>query len=127
MDNKCFLTGVNDQFDMCKEVLIEKEKLYGIEGDRLCQFKRAAVMQGISEIQALGGIMVKYSITLYSMIAKETNHFSLVGSISRWDKVITDHINYLLLLKAQIDEIAARQVLEDEEGRVMKDIEEEGK
>ena len=127
MNSKDFMEDVDNQCALCKEVLIQKEGLYGIEGDRLCQFKRAAVVQGISEVQALGGIMVKHTITLYSMIAKETNHFSLAGDISQWNKVITDHINYLFLLRAQLEEVFARSEMKREEEEVMRDIDEEGK
>ena len=127
MDNEQFLTTIHKQCSTCLEVLGKKEKLYGIKGDRLCQFKRAAVLQGISEVQALGGLMVEHTTTLYSMIAKETDHFSLVEDISQWDKVITNHINYLFLLKAQIEEISLRNEMKTEEEMVMKDLEEEGK
>jgi len=102
MNTKDFNNLVVKTQEQCIKVLHEKEKQYATNDDRLIQFKRAATLQEMSHIEALGGMMVKHTTKLYMMIADWAN------PSNDWDEVITDHINYLYLLKG---------VLEDSKGR----------
>ena len=48
-------------------------------------------------MQALGGMMVKHTTSVYDMIASGKEY-----PLSLWNEKITDHINYLLLLKTTV-------------------------
>lgn len=94
-------TVIQDQLDYCKELLVKKGKEYADEKeDRLQSFKKAAKLQGITPEQALAGMMCKHTVSVYDLIATESSDLTI------WTEKITDHINYLLLLKCLImDEI----------------------
>jgi hypothetical protein len=86
------------QLSYCLEVLGLKADEYATDDDRLENFKRAAILQGISPVQALGGMMAKHTVALYDFISKDEK------SYKRWEEKITDTINYCLLLEALICE-----------------------
>lgn len=105
MNNKDFETVVGQQLDHCRDLLILKGKEYSTEEDKLHNFKIAAEMQGITQKQALGGMMAKHTVSIYDMI-QSVNDFPLI----KWDEKITDHINYLLLLRGiLVEERDAKQ------------------
>lgn len=97
MNNKDFEVSVLNQVEKCKNLLIAKGEYYQTSKDRLDQFKKAAVLQGISPIEALGGMMAKHSTKLFDIMKTGADY-------KVWDEVITDHMNYLLLLNALIEE-----------------------
>jgi hypothetical protein len=90
---------INAQFEKCKDVLIDKAKQYAGEGDRLHNFRCAAGMQCCSAKEALAGMMAKHTISIYDMCRDGKLH-----SEEMWNEKITDHINYLLLLRAIVTE-----------------------
>ena len=97
MNNADFEKILERQMHQCEEVLINKAREYATE-DRLHNFKVAAGLQGITPQQALAGMMCKHTVSIYDMCrAGEYD-------ITVWDEKITDHINYLLLLKALVVE-----------------------
>ncbi len=106
MKPKDFNSLVAEMQTQCLKVLYEKEKQYGSKEDRLVQFKVAAGLQGITHAQALGGMMAKHTTKLYAMIQEATT--GLMDSAA-WDEVITDHINYLYLLKGLIEDGKGRK------------------
>lgn len=94
MDNAEFSKIVENQIEHCRSLLCKKGKEYDAEtDDRFHSFKVAAKLQNISTEQALAGMMVKHTISIYDMIGSECSNLAL------WDEKITDQINYLLLLK----------------------------
>ena len=98
MTTEQFNIVINEQITRCTDVLINKAKEYATE-DRLHNFKVAAALQGCSPKQALSGMMAKHTVSVYDMC----------GSIAEfpmdmWNEKITDSINYLLLLRAVIEE-----------------------
>lgn len=101
MNNEKFNKVVEDQLAYCKKLLLTKGQEYSPEEmveDRLHQFKVAAAMQDCSPKEALGGMMVKHTISIFDMChSKDFNY-------EKWEEKITDHINYLLLLKAIVEE-----------------------
>ena len=102
MNNEAFEKIVNRQLDVCKNILNHKGTEYGgidATEDRLLFFKCAALLQGISTKEALAGMMIKHTISIYDM-CKDSDH----SPIEKWNEKITDHINYLLLLKAIVSE-----------------------
>lgn len=90
---------VEDQLNDCKNVLIKKATEYAEEHDRLSQFKIAAGLTNGNQRTAVAGMMVKHTQSVYELCANED-----LDSTEKWDEKITDHINYLLLLKAVVVE-----------------------
>ena len=99
MTNEEFLQEVKKQFMKCEGVLEKRRDLHEREDDRLAQFKKAGMTQDSSAIEALGGMMVQQTTNLYYLIDRQ-----YLRNEKLWDKTITHHINYLLLLKALLVE-----------------------
>jgi hypothetical protein len=90
---------VEEQINKCREVLIIKAREYATE-DRLHNFKIAGVLEGIGPIKALAGMMAKHTVSIYDMCGSGE-----IYDIAKWDEKITDHINYLLLLRALVEDV----------------------
>lgn len=81
-----------------QKVLVKKAGEYAQGGDRLHNFKQAAHLQEVSLREALGGMMVKHTVSVYDMInSPETDYPQEL-----WEEKIGDHLNYLLLLLAVV-------------------------
>lgn len=100
MDSKTFETLMEQQFDRCRGILCQKAKEYATE-DRLHNFHVAADLRGCTPEQALAGMMVKHTVSIYDMCEATQNE---VFPIELWQEKITDSINYLLLLNAMVRE-----------------------
>ena len=94
-----FDTIITEQLDRCRDLLVKKGAEYVFDDDRLSAFKKAAVLQGCSQAEAALGMMVKHFISVTDMV-RSREHYTT----SRWDEKITDSINYLLILRAIIEE-----------------------
>lgn len=90
---------VNAQLDRCKSIMIDKAKEYAQDTDRLHNFHAAAGMMGCGTKEALAGMMAKHTISVYDMCRSGEKY-----PVELWDEKITDHINYLLLLRAAVEE-----------------------
>ena len=100
MISKDFEAVVKAQFEYCYNLLFEKAKQYNIgTEDRLHAFKVASAFEGVSTKQALFGMLTKHLVSLSDMIRKDSNQ-----SLDVWNEKISDSINYLLLLKAIVEE-----------------------
>lgn len=86
------------QIKRVQDVLVVKAAEYATE-DRLANFKKAAHLQGVSVPQALGGMLAKHTVSIFDMINSGKTY-----SLEQWDEKITDHINYLILLRAALAE-----------------------
>lgn len=85
--------------DQSSRVLVQKANEYADDVDRLRNFKQAAHLNGESPREALAGMMVKHTVSVYDLInGKDT------PPIEKWDEKIGDHINYLILLRALVVE-----------------------
>jgi len=80
-------------------MLGSKAEEYASDRDRLHNFKQAAHLTGVTEEQALAGMMVKHTVSVYDMIESGDCY-----SLEKWSEKITDHLNYLILLKAIVVE-----------------------
>lgn len=89
---------VNDQVEHALAVLSEKGTEYSLSADRLDHFKDAAAEQEITPKQALWGMASKHFASLNGMCKNDARSKEL------WDEKITDSINYLLLLRALVEE-----------------------
>ena len=101
MNNQRFNEVVEQQLNYCKTLLLSKGREYSPEEmtkDRLHQFKVAATVQSCNPKEALVGMMIKHTISIFDMCHEES-----IG-LEKWEEKITDHINYLLLLKAVVEE-----------------------
>lgn len=90
-----------NQIKICHDILIEKAKDYARDDDRLHNFKQAAHLNQETLRSALAGFMLKHTVSIYDMIRDDEMH-----ALSVWEEKITDHINYLILLRAVIVEEA---------------------
>lgn len=112
MTTEEFNKVIAEQMDRCKDILCIKAEEYATQ-DRLHNFKNAAGMQGCSPKEALAGMMAKHTISIYDMCRDGKPHF-----IEMWDEKITDHINYLLLLKALVEEERSEELKRENNGCV---------
>lgn len=85
----------------CVATLSEKAGEYATD-DRLHNFKVAAKIQGISPLAALAGMMAKHTVSVYDLVQKHEEGEEI--SLDMWDEKIGDHINYLILLRAILEE-----------------------
>lgn len=99
MNGIAFNTIIDKTLDRCKEILKTKAGEYATDIDRLHNFKVAAVIENCTPAQALGGMMAKHTVSVYDMINSGKDY-----PMELWDEKITDSINYLLLLKAIVEE-----------------------
>lgn len=83
-----------NQVETCRMMLVKKAEEYATV-DRLHNFRVAAALRGTDMKAALGGMMVKHTTSIYDMIESPE-----AFPMDLWDEKITDHLNYLLLLKA---------------------------
>lgn len=86
------------QVQRCRDILVLKAKEYAKE-DRLHNFKQVAHLKGEDPVAAIVGLMAKHTVSIYDMC--------MSGDIfppEVWDEKITDHLNYLFLLKGLIEE-----------------------
>ena len=104
MDQKQFNEIIVKQLVTCETVLCKKAIEYATE-DRLHNFKVAAAVQGNTPRQALMGMMAKHTISIYDMGISDDDF-----STDMWEEKITDHINYLLLLRAIVAERSPDEV-----------------
>jgi len=93
-----FNETVQKQFAHCQAVLNIKGNEYVFGDDRLEHFKSAATEQGITPKQALWGMASKHITSLSGMCRNGSESMPL------WNEKITDSINYLLLLRALVEE-----------------------
>lgn len=87
---------VEHQIDVCKGMLIKKADEYAGDEDRLHNFREAAKLGGTMR-SSLAGMMRKHTVSIYDMCFSDKQF-----TPAQWDEKITDHLNYLLLLKAVV-------------------------
>jgi len=85
----------------CVQTLGVKAGEYATE-DRLHNFKVAAELQNCTPITALAGMMAKHTVSIYDLVQRQEQGFAVTKEM--WDEKIGDHINYLLLLTALVQE-----------------------
>lgn len=109
MDAEVFERVFSEQMDRCTNLLIVKAKEYATQ-DRLHNFKQAAALKKETPRQALIGIMVKHTVSVFDMGLSTESYSDAV-----WDEKITDHMNYLILLRAIIEEEKSDKVMTAED------------
>lgn len=100
MKSDLFDNIVGEQIQICEDMLIRKGDEYADNTDRLHNFRAAAGLKGENMLEALSGFMSKHTISIYDML-----HSGEKYTNEQWTEKITDHINYLLILKAIVNEV----------------------
>lgn len=109
MNSNKFNEVIEEQIKRCTDILCIKAEEYAADDDRLHNFKNAAGMMSCDPKAALAGMMAKHTISVYDMCRSGKSY-----PIELWNEKITDHINYLLLLRGLIEEeIIADMEFED--------------
>lgn len=98
MNTVDFERVVSEQIERSTSVMCNKAKEYATQ-DRLYNFKVAAGIRDCTPIQALAGMMEKHTVSVYDMCDSGGEY-----PIELWNEKITDSINYLLLLRALVEE-----------------------
>ena len=108
MKIKTFNDIVQGQLEHCTRLLTGKGHEYaeGAEADeqidRLAHFKKAAALQDETPEQAAFGMLAKHLVSISDMVSSGEMY-----SLSQWNEKITDSINYLLIIRAIVEENAA--------------------
>ena len=102
MEEQRFNDVVEAQIDAALAMFREKNDHYSGEQtiDRLAGVKRVAEVRGVSNLEAISGMMAKHTKSVYDMMRAEP----LAYPTSVWHEKIGDHINYLLLAIATVYE-----------------------
>lgn len=96
MNSQEFMIEVENSHNRSKKLLLKKGSEYATEkGNRLEQFYRVAMAQGVTPTSALIGMAMKH-ITSISDMAKNPLSYNL----KTWREKVTDLRNYTLLLDA---------------------------
>ena len=99
MNNDRFSEIIENQIAIINSTLLQKQSEYANE-DRLHNFRVAAEIQNCKMQEALGGMLCNHTVSLYDMIRSKKLY-----TTDKWDEKINDHIIYLPLLRAIVDEI----------------------
>ena len=94
--NKIF----DDTIAKCAEVLKAKGNEYSLDYDRVHNFNIAKQLMNSSAVNALGGMMVTHTVSVYDYIDRYERGEDI--SLEQWDEKIIDSMNYLILLRAVI-------------------------
>lgn len=99
--------GILDaQLKRVQDVLVVKRNEYA-SADVLHNFKKAAHLRGVGLPQAVLGMMTKHTVSIFDMVESGKPY-----TMEVWDEKITDHINYLVLLRASLVENVEHPELE---------------
>lgn len=90
---------VSDQLQYTEALLKIKGAEYVKTSDRLAAFKKAGALQNETPKQALFGMLAKHLVSISDMCSSDTDE-----PRERWIEKITDSINYLILLRALVEE-----------------------
>lgn len=98
MTPETFRQIFQQQIDLCDDIMGAKATEYAPK-DRLANFRTTAALKHETLAQALAGMMAKHTVSIYDMIEDGRDH-----PLDVWLEKITDHINYLILLRAIVTE-----------------------
>ena len=94
-------TIVSNRLYLTEKILGAKGKEYA-RGDRLSNFKKAAILMGCTPERALFGFVSKHIVALSDFVGDlEKGH---VQALEQWDEKLGDIIVYMILLEALVIE-----------------------
>lgn len=106
MKHEEFAGILEKQLSRISAVLGVKTDEYATE-DQLHNIRQGALLQQKSMPEAVGGMMSKHTVSIYTMIESGKEYPEAL-----WDEKITDHIVWLILLKATLIEGAKNPLKE---------------
>lgn len=120
MTNNEFNEILDGTVAIINRVLRSKADEYA-RGDRLHNFKIASQLANTSPEMALRGMLAKHIVSVWDLISDvEVGNFA---SIPMWDEKIIDSINYLILLRAMVNERESQRVAKEASpSRHIKDV-----
>jgi len=95
-----FVKVLDAQIKRVQNVLIVKTAEYA-NADQLHNFRVAAELQDKTVKETIAGMMAKHTVSIYDMVRSKRSFDPEI-----WDEKITDHIIYLILLRAAVIEEA---------------------
>jgi TPP-dependent 2-oxoacid decarboxylase len=101
-----FNSLANGLMSQASKVRNAKMVEYEAETDRLANFRKAANLNSQTVPEAIAGMMIKHTVSIYDMISAEFGTYQTdpPHSIELWREKLVDQINYLLLLYAAVRE-----------------------
>lgn len=102
--------GILDtQLQRVRDILVVKTEEYATD-DQLANIRFMAITQGVSLPRAVVGAMAKHTFSVYKMVRDGKPY-----PIEVWDEKITDHIIWLILLRAALIENAENPLRTEEQ------------
>ena len=117
MQSNVFRQVVTDQIQRSLDMLKDKNDAYNPDEDKLRTFKTAGALQNEKPREALAGMMAKHTASVYDLC-----HAEQVADLDVWNEKITDHINYLLLLRAVVEEEIVNASSAEEREQALADL-----
>jgi hypothetical protein len=102
MNHQELLTRTDTIHSQIKILLSKKKKNRELPNDRLHQFHMGASLRQKSTTCAVADMMTKHTTQLYSMIEAEAKGEEI--TLAEWRETIKDHIAYLYIMLANIEE-----------------------
>ena len=99
MTHERFNQLVDEMLETCRQTLTKKQDEYNLDKDRLSFFKEGNELTKLSPERTLYLFMFKHIKSLADMVASEHKY-----SKELWEEKIQDNINYLLLLRALLED-----------------------
>ena len=106
MRHEEFAEILEQELSRVSAVLSVKTDEYATD-DQLHNIRQAALLKQESLPEAVIGMMVKHTVSIFTMV-KSGKPFP----VEKWDEKITDHIIWLVLLKASLTENAQNPLKE---------------
>jgi hypothetical protein len=106
MTHEEFAAILDEQLSRITAVLGVKTDEYATE-DQLHNIRMAAIITDESMAKAVIGMMVKHTVSIFTMVNSGKAY-----PTEKWDEKITDHIIWLILLKAALTEGAQNPLKE---------------
>jgi hypothetical protein len=104
MNNEDFKKILNKTINHCVETLMGKAKEYAADNDRLHNFNNSSISTYLTPAQVCCGYMAKHTTSINDMVFLGGEYPPEV-----WDEKIGDAINYLILLRAVIEEEGSKE------------------
>lgn len=99
MTHEKFNKVVEEMLNTCKSTLVKKQDEYNLDADRLSFFKEGNELTRLSPERTLYMFMYKHIKSLADMVASGQKYPKEL-----WEEKIKDNINYLLLLRALLED-----------------------
>jgi|GEM_PF-4805222 hypothetical protein len=102
MNHQELLARTDAIHSQIKILLSKKKKNRELPNDRLHQFHIGAVLRQKNTTGAVADMMTKHTTQLYSMVDAESKGEEI--TLAEWRETIKDHIAYLYIMLADIEE-----------------------